>query len=193
MTSVALINLIPYDGEVYYYPHFFKNPALAFSLLNEAITWKNDEVILFGKHIITKRFSAWYGDQGKDYTYAGIARKAVEWPTVLAEIRSELGAISAFNSCLCNLYPSGNEGMGWHTDNERSLGKNPIIASISFGAERKFAFKHQQTQEKVELTLGNGSLLIMQGTVQHFWKHSLPKTKKVNQPRINLTFREIKG
>lgn len=188
-------NLLPQDGVVNYFGKVFSaeeaNPY--FEILLNTIQWKNDEVVLFGKKIITKRKVAWYGDREFEYTYSKITRKAHIWTSELVQLKQQVEAISneTFNSCLLNLYHSGDEGMGWHSDAEKDLKVNAAIASVSFGAERKFAFKHKETKETVSLNLENGSLLIMKGTTQKHWLHRLPPTKKVNAARINLTFRII--
>ena len=188
-------NLLPQDGVVNYFGKVFSpeeaNPY--FEILLNTIQWKNDEVVIFGKKIITKRKVAWYGDREFEYTYSKITRKAHIWTSELVQLKQQVEAISneTFNSCLLNLYHSGDEGMGWHSDAEKDLKVNAAIASVSFGAERKFAFKHKETKETVSLNLENGSLLIMKGTTQKHWLHRLPPTKKVNAARINLTFRII--
>jgi alkylated DNA repair dioxygenase AlkB len=155
--------------------------------------WEKDEVIIFGKHITTKRKVAWYGDSKYLYTYSNTTKRALAWTKELSELKQivEEYAGIKFNSCLLNLYHNGNEGMGWHSDDEESLGKNNTIASLSFGAERKFSFKHKQTKQIVSLVLEDGSLLIMKDATQSNWLHSLPKSKNITQPRINLTFRTI--
>ena len=157
------------------------------------IEWKNDEIILFGKKIITKRKVAWYGDSGIEYTYSNTTKKALSWTKELLEIKllieEQIG--STFNSCLLNLYHSGEEGMGWHSDDEKELEKNGTIASVSFGAERKFSFKHKKDQTTFSILLENGSLLVMKDEIQLFWQHKLAPTKMVKSARINLTFRSI--
>ena len=139
------------------------------------------------------RKSAWYGDSGASYAYSGIRREPLPWTPELLTIKEtcEEVANASFNSVLCNLYHDGNDGMGWHADDERELGFEPIIASISFGADRKFSFKHRITKERIDIRLAHGSMLIMRGQSQHAWLHALPKSKKVLEPRINLTFRNI--
>jgi alkylated DNA repair dioxygenase AlkB len=157
------------------------------------ILWKNDEVVIFGKHIVTKRKAAWYGDSDYLYTYSNTTKQALAWTKELYELKQivEELAGTTFNSCLLNLYHNGDEGMGWHSDDEESLGKNNTIASLSLGAERRFLFKHKQTKHTVSLVLEHGSLLIMKDATQRNWLHSLPKSKTISQPRINLTFRTI--
>jgi alkylated DNA repair dioxygenase AlkB len=155
------------------------------------ILWKNDEVNILGKHIITKRKVAWYGDSDYLYTYSNSTRKALIWTRELVELKRVVEQVSGacFNSCLLNLYHDGNEGLGWHSDDEKSIGKNTPIASLSFGAERKFTFKHKQTKQIVSLVLEHGGLLVMKDATQIYWLHSLPKSNKIAQARINLTFR----
>ncbi len=188
-------NLLTKDGTVNYYgklmireraDHFFN------SLLTN-IPWKNDEAIIFGKRIITKRKVAWYGDDAFEYSYSNTTKKALPWTTELLELKGlvEQKTNETYNSCLLNLYHNGDEGMAWHSDAEKDLKKNAAIASLSFGAERKFAFKHKQTKETVSFTLEHGSLLVMKDTTQTYWLHRLPLTKKILTPRVNLTFRTI--
>ena len=145
------------------------------------------------KLIITKRKVSWYGDQGFLYTYSNTTKQALPWTNELLEIKSRIEIIttSTFNSCLLNLYHDGNEGMTWHSDDEKSLGKNAVIASVSFGAERKLSFKHKSSKQTISLKLENGSLLLMKGRTQSNWLHSLPPSSKIIHPRINLTFRTI--
>ena len=188
-------NLLPKDGMVNYYGKVLasKEADHYFNSLMQNILWENDEVIIFGKHIVTKRKVAWYGDSDCSYTYSNTTKQALAWTkelSYLKQIVEEL-AETKFNSCLLNLYHNGNEGIGWHSDDEKSLGKNNTIASLSFGAERNFSFKHKQNKQIVSLVLEHGSLLIMKDATQTNWLHSLPKSKSVTQPRINLTFRTI--
>lgn len=188
-------NLLPNDGIVNYYGKLF-NLEQATTYLNsllETIEWKNDEAIIFGKRIITKRKVAWYGDANFKYTYSKTTKQALIWTKDLLKLKSiiEKQTGEHFNSCLLNLYHNGDEGMAWHSDAEKDLKKNGAIASLSFGAERKFAFKHKQNKETISLILENGSLLVMKGTTQTHWLHRLPPTKLVTKPRVNLTFRTI--
>jgi alkylated DNA repair dioxygenase AlkB len=188
-------NLLHKDGTVNYYRKVLESTEANqyFDLLMENISWENDEVIIFGKHIVTKRKAAWYGDSDYLYTYSNTTKQALLWTNELCELKQivEELAGTTFNSCLLNLYHNGDEGMGWHSDDEKSLGKNNTIASLSLGAERKFLFKHKQTKQTVSLVLEHGSLLIMKDATQANWLHSLAKSKNVTQPRINLTFRTI--
>ena len=190
-----VINILNKDGVVNYYEKVL-SPEEAiryFDLLMQNIQWEKDEVIIFGKHITTKRKVAWYGGSEYLYTYSNTTKRALAWTKELSELKQiveELAGIK-FNSCLLNLYHNGNEGMGWHSDDEKPLGKNNTIASLSFGTERKFSFKHKQTKQTVSVVLEHGSLLVMKGATQSNWLHSLPKSKNITQPRINLTFRTI--
>ena len=183
------------DGLVNYYGKIlaYQEANQYLDLLMQNILWKNDEVILFGKHIVTKRKTAWYGDSDYLYTYSNITKQALPWTKELYGLKQMVEEFAGvkFNSCLLNLYHNGNEGMGWHSDDEKSLGKDNTIASLSFGAERKFLFKHKQTKQIISLVLEHGSLLIMKAATQRNWLHSLPKSKNIVQPRINLTFRTI--
>ncbi len=188
-------NLLPYDGIVYYDNAIFsiEESNDFFNLLLQNIEWKNDEAVVYGKHIITKRKAAWYGDKAYSYKYSGIRKEALPWTKslLLLKQKAEVKTGETYNSCLLNLYHNGDEGMGWHSDNESTLQTKAAIASFSFGAERKFAFKHKKTGEIVSLILENGSLLLMKDTTQIHWLHSLPKTKKISGARINLTFRSM--
>ena len=189
------INLLPKDGTVYYYGKLFsqKDADHYLQMLLANVDWRNDEAIIFGKKIITKRKVAWYGDKRFQYTYSKITKLALPWTNELLQIKSftEERTGETFNSCLLNLYHNGEEGMAWHSDGETDLKKNGTIASLSFGAERKFAFKHKQSKEKVELVLEHGSLLMMKGCTQDHWLHRLPPTKQISKARVNLTFRTI--
>lgn len=189
------LNLLPQDGIVNYYGKILnaKEAIFYFQTLLDTIDWQNDKAIIFGKEIITKRKVAWYGDKNFSYTYSKIEKFALPWTKELLELKTLVEKISGenFNSCLLNLYHNGNEGMAWHSDAEKDLKKNGAIASLSLGAERKFSFKHKTNGFTKSLRLENGSLLVMKGSTQSHWLHSLPKEKKVNTPRINLTFRSI--
>ena len=188
-------NLLPKDGNVHYYGKLFskKEADFFYDCLLNTIEWKNDEAIIFGKKIITKRKVAWYGDIDFEYTYSKITKRALPWTKELLALKSitEEKSGETYNSCLLNLYHTGDEGMAWHSDGEKDLKKNGAISSLSFGAERKFAFKHKSTKEVVSMVLEHGSLLVMKGTTQSNWLHRLPPTKLIKTPRINLTFRTI--
>ncbi len=188
-------NLLPKDGTVNYYGKLFSvsdaNRYLD-CLLNN-IEWKNDEAIIYGKRIQTKRKVAWYGDVDFEYAYSNITKKALPWAQELLALKVIVEATTGekFNSCLLNLYHNGDEGMAWHSDAEKKLKKNGAIGSLSFGAERKFSFKHKETKETVSIILEHGSLLVMKDSTQTHWLHRLPPTKLTKKPRVNLTFRTI--
>lgn len=188
-------NLLPKDGTVNYYGKLFprEDSNRYLDILLNTIEWKNDEAIIFGKLILTKRKVAWYGDQEFEYTYSNTTKKALPWTKELLELKKiiETETGETFNSCLLNLYHSGDEGMAWHSDAEKDLKKNGAIGSVSFGAERKFAFKHKESKETVSLILEHGSLLVMKDETQTYWLHRLPPTKITQKPRVNLTFRTI--
>jgi len=188
-------NLLPKDGTVNYYGKVFSSQEADHYLdsLLSTIEWKNDEAVIFGKHIITKRKVAWYGDIDFEYSYSNTTKRALPWTKELLELKAvtENRTGEKFNSCLLNLYHSGNEGMAWHSDAEKDLKQNGAIGSLTFGAERKFSFKHKQTKETVSLILEHGSLLVMKGSCQTYWLHRLPPTKLITKPRVNLTFRTI--
>jgi len=189
------LNLLPYDGTVCYYGQVMEPEAAAgyFRLLLQNIAWKNDEAIIFGKHIITKRMAAWYGDTHYTYTYSNTTKVALPWTDELLQLKQIVEQVSGsqFNSCLLNLYHSGEEGMAWHSDDEKSLGVNTTIASLSLGAVRKFSFKHKTSGQTISTLLESGSLLVMKDATQTHWWHSLPKSKRIKTARINLTFRTI--
>lgn len=188
-------NRLPYDGTVNYYGKIIDKPEADSYLqqLLEHIAWRHDEAIIYGKHIITKRKVALYGDKAFNYTYSKTTRTALPWTTELLVLKTLVEKTSGarFNSCLLNLYHDGNEGMAWHSDDEIILKRHGAIAALSFGAERKLVFKHKQSQAKIELLLEHGSLMIMKDETQDHWLHSVPTTKKIHAPRVSLTFRKI--
>ncbi len=188
--------ILPRDGEAIYHSPVFsegESAEILSSLLAE-IPWQSDEVVMFGKRIVTARQVAWFADDQVPYSYSGTTRTAHPWSPRLTDLREKAEQLTGttYNSCLLNLYHHGEEGMGWHSDDEKAIVPGSSIASLSFGAERKFAFKHKQTKEAVSLLLENGSLLDMRGETQRHWLHQLPKTKKISTPRVNLTFRMIR-
>lgn len=191
----STVNLIPQGGTVNYYGTVFneEDSQHYFNYLLNEIPWKADQAVIFGKVIETKRKVAWFGDREFEYTYSGRTKRAMIWTRELVELKEKVEDITGetFNSCLLNLYHDGSEGMAWHSDAEKDLKKNGAIASLTFGAERKFSFKHKISKEKVDIQLSNGSMLVMKGETQKHWLHSLPPTKKVHAPRINLTFRTV--
>jgi alkylated DNA repair dioxygenase AlkB len=183
------------DAEILYFPHFFSEAEadLYFNKLINTTEWRQDKIRLFGKEILQPRLTALFANNNKTYTYSGLTMKPESFSDDLLKIKAtiEKACNVNFTTCLLNLYRSGEDSMGWHADDEKELGENPEIASVSFGAERIFHFKHKTKDEKFKINLKHGSLLIMRGSTQHFWKHQLPKTKKKIGKRINLTFRRI--
>jgi alkylated DNA repair dioxygenase AlkB len=189
-------NLLPCDGVVRFHGFVFTTEESGGHLarLIEEIPWEYDESLIFGKRIVTKRKVAWFADGGRPYAYSGTEKRAHAWTEHLLSLKAmvEKHAEATCNSCLLNLYHDGSEGMGWHSDDERSLSQGAPILSLSFGAPRKFSFRHKNTRETVSLILENGSLLVMGGETQQHWHHQLPKSTKVASPRVNLTFRMMR-
>jgi len=189
------INIIDYDGVVEYHGRLlsFEQSKHYFDLLLKQIKWQSDRANIFGKQLLTKRKVAWYGDKPFNYTYSNNTKVALPWTDALIELKKliEEKTGERFNACLLNLYHSGEEGMGWHCDAEKDLKKDGAIGSLSLGAERKFSFKHKKEQNHISVRLETGSLLVMKGETQRHWLHRLPPTKKVDESRINLTFRTI--
>lgn len=158
------------------------------------IVWQQDSVSMFGKTHELPRLSAWYGDDDRPYTYSGMTLQPKPWNEILLNLRAALLPVCKreFNSVLLNWYRSGADHISWHTDAERELGRNPLIASVNFGASRRFLLRRREDHnEKLEIPLHHGSVLVMAGALQHHWQHSVPKQKKVTDSRVNLTFRTI--
>ncbi len=186
-------NLLPYKAEVYFYPKLFSADAqhYYFQLLEET-PWKQMPIKIFGREVMQPRLTAWYGD--RSYAYSGLKLDPLPWTVSLLEVKQKVEQISkcTFNSALLNLYRDGKDSMGWHRDNEKNLGKDPVIASVSFGATRKFQLRDYATKsDLITLQLSNGSLLIMSGETQQYWEHAVPKTSVQLPPRINITFRHV--
>ncbi len=198
------------NSDIDFYPQFFSQSEsdLLFSNLRENIDWRQDHITLYGKTHPLPRLTSWYGDEDAFYQYSGIHMHPSPWNSDLLSIKNKIEKqfSFAFNSVLINYYRSENDSMGWHSDDEKELGENPIIASVSFGGARKFGFKPKKKEfenhkistnlakidiEKFEIELTHGSLLLMQGETQKYWNHAIPKSKKNTEPRINLTFRKI--
>ena len=191
-------NLLPYDGKVNDLGIVIDYPSALYYALLTTLPWQSDIVTLFGKTHITTRQIVWMGDSDASYQYSGHTRQAIAWTDSVFHVKHhveqqllKIGIHANFNSCLLNYYPSGDEGMGYHADDEKELGDQPIIASLSLGATRKFVFKHKKTQDKVELYLESGQLIVMHGDTQEYWKHTITKTKTVSEGRISLTFRQM--
>lgn len=184
-------NLLPFDGEVLFYADFLGSEY--FELLKTEINWKQEGMKIYGKEVLFPRLTAWYAEEGKTYKYSGLVNIPQEFTTNLLKIKKmvELKTGKKFNSALLNYYRNGQDSMGWHSDDEPELGKNPVIASVSLGAERKFQFKHKgMPKSLININLSPGSLLIMQGATQHHWLHQVPKVKDAGE-RINITFRWV--
>lgn len=190
-----VVNLLPFDGRADYYGQVMAAAEATRYLgqLMSEIEWRNDEAVIFGRHIVTRRKVAWYGDNTYTYTYSNITRQALPWTADLLALKKLAERVTGarYNSCLLNLYHDGDEGMAWHSDDEKELEPDGAIASLSFGAERRFLFRHRESKETIEVMLAAGSLLVMRGATQTHWLHSLPKMKKVRTPRVNLTFRTM--
>lgn len=193
------LNLLTFDGIVEDHGPLVA-PARAdawMQALLEAVPWQHDEVMMYGRRIVTARQTAWYGDAGMCYRYSGITRQPMPWLPLLVRIRAQVQARLRpavpvhFNSCLLNRYEDGSQGMSWHADDEPELGEAPVIASLSLGATRKFVLRHRASGQKVGLMLEHGQLLVMRGATQRHWQHAIMKSTRVHAPRINLTFRVI--
>jgi alkylated DNA repair dioxygenase AlkB len=192
--EVQVVELNP--GSLTLWPAFLSEPeaiALFQNLLNNT-AWKQEDILLFGKTHKIPRLQAWYGDKGTDYSYSGISLDPIPFSSELLKIKIKIEKLTGvnFNSCLINYYRNGNDGMGWHSDNERQLGEDPVIASLSLGEERKFRLRSiSNTKRTIDLVLASGSILVMEKGTQMHWQHSVPKTKRAIGPRINLTFRRV--
>ena len=191
-------NLLPCDGKVNDLGIVIDYPSALYYALLTTLPWQPDIVTLFGKTHVTTRQIVWMGDSDASYQYSGHTRQAIAWTDSVFHVKhhieqqlAKIGINTHFNSCLLNYYPSGDDGMGYHADDERELGEQPIIASLSLGATRKFVLKHKKTQDKVELYLESGQLIVMHGETQKYWKHTVTKTKTVLEGRISLTFRQM--
>lgn len=185
------------DADILYYPKCFDHEAANsyFEALLHKIPWQQDTITIFGKQYQQPRLTALFANNNTPYSYSNITMYPLAFNAVLETIKTKVETKTQqhFTSCLCNLYRDGSDSNGWHADNEKELGKNPVIASVSFGAERLFKLKHRHDPSlKHRLTLQHGSLLLMKGSTQHYWLHQIPKTKKPIGKRINLTFRIIK-
>ncbi|MDA0314606.1 MAG: alpha-ketoglutarate-dependent dioxygenase AlkB [Bacteroidetes bacterium] len=196
LIPTPIANLLPFQGEAYFYPNFLslEEADLYFNVLQDGLFWQHEPIWMFGKQILQPRLTALYGDPKVPYSYSGIAMQALPFTPELERIKQRLQDFTQheFTHVLCNYYRDGHDSMGWHRDNEVVLGKNPKIASITFGANRSFQMRpYSGKVPKVSLELSHGSLLLMEGESQHYWEHQLPKIKKVQNSRINLTFRKL--
>ena len=188
---------MPSTEQLQYHPHLFdsQEQSLLMNALQEEIPWKQEHIKLFGKTHPTPRLTAWHGNTHCVYKYSGVVNQPFPWTPSLLTIKTRIESISngaTFNCVLLNFYRDGSDKMGWHSDDEKELGPNPSIASVSFGATRRFDFKHKtEAHNKFSIHLESGSLLLMQGDMQHHWLHQIPAQKRIQEPRINLTFRYI--
>ncbi|NND16031.1 MAG: alpha-ketoglutarate-dependent dioxygenase AlkB [Eudoraea sp.] len=185
------------DSEIYYVPDFLSKTRAEnlFEELRSSIPWRSDKITVFGKTYDQPRLTAWFGEEGISYSYSGITMQPTPFPELLMELKTKLELFSGtkFNSCLANLYRDGQDSNGWHADDEKELGTNPVIASLSLGESRAFHLRYKSDHSRKEkLLLTSGSLLLMLGATQHHWHHQVPKTKRKIGSRINLTFRCIK-
>lgn len=195
--NIKPIQLSLPDADLIYYSSFFSSEESSeyFKILKSETEWQQDNIKVFGKIYKQPRLTALYGDDGASYSYSGITMFPKLFNSVLKEIKTKIEEVSEvkFNTVLLNLYRDGSDSNGWHSDDEKELGENPVIASLSLGAERIFQLRHKHDKKnRKNIELENGSLLLMKGTTQHYWQHCIPKSKKVIHPRINLTFRILK-
>ncbi len=186
-------NLLPFAGELYLYRSFYEADQAnhLFQQLLKDIDWRQERLFIYGRRLDVPRLMAWYGDPGANYRYSGVGHEPLPWLPLLSRLKTDVEkhCQHSFNSMMANLYRNGRDSMGCHADNEKELGKNPVIASLSFGETRLLRFRHTQRADKLDVELKNGDLLLMAGAIQHHWKHELPKTRQVKKARINLTFR----
>lgn len=188
-----MVKTVLNNGWIIYHENFLQESSLLFERLITEIPWKSGQIKLFGKTYPIPRMQSFHSVKHLNYTYSGLRMNSEKWHPILAQINSQIKKEYqfSFNACLVNLYRNGMDSNGWHADNEHELGKNPLIASVSLGVERTFKLKHIYSNEQIKLSLNDGSLLIMGGEIQHFWKHEVPKQVKITDSRINLTFRNI--
>jgi alkylated DNA repair dioxygenase AlkB len=184
------------DADVSLYQSLYSiiEADLLFNELKKTVVWEQEEIAMYGQKHKVPRLTAWYGDRGKAYTYSGITSHSRPWISCLLKIKQKIETISQakFNSVLLNFYRSGADSVAWHSDDERELGNNPVIGSVSFGQARSFQMKHKtKTNERKNISLGHGDFLLMKGCTQHHWVHQIPKSKTHMKERINLTFRTV--
>lgn len=188
-------NLLPFNGELYLVKNFYSEQHAwqLFNVLLQSLAWQEEKIFIYGRWVKVPRLMCWYGDKNAGYQYSGVKHQALPWTEPLIAIRHNIKIAHqcAFNSVMANLYRNGSDSMGCHADDEKELGINPTIASLSLGEQRLLKFKHQQRKQVIDVLLGHGDLLLMRGEIQHHWQHQVPKTKKPKSERINLTFRKI--
>lgn len=195
MSLEAPQDLLVRDGELHYLPGFLQASEQAewFQRLSAGLDWQEEEIVIAGKRLKVPRRVCWYGTPEAIYRYSGVSHQPLPWSDDLLVLKQRIEAACGrhFNSVLANLYRDGNDSIGWHADKERELGENPFIASLSLGEERLFRLRHIRTGDTVNLPLAGGSLLLMGGSLQHHWRHCIPKTRAAKSARINLTFRTV--
>ena len=187
--------LLPSDGSAVLFPDFLceSDADNCFSGLHNNTPWEQNFIRLFGKEVSEPRLSTWHAEADLPYTYSGVPRTPHPWKEPLSSLRTACEAHTgqSFNGALLNLYRTGLDAMGWHSDDEAVNGPNPVIASICLGAERRFDFRHKESREVISVVLPHGSLLVMSGACQTFWLHRIAKTTRQTEPRINVTFRRL--
>ncbi len=195
MAQLLTSELLPFDGTATLYEGFldFEFASRAFNQIRDESDWEQPEITIFGNTVLEPRLSTWHNELGEGYKYSGVMRRAQPFSKMLSEIRDRCVKVTGtrFNSALVNFYRNGQDGVGWHADNEACNGREPTIASVSLGATRRFDMRHRKTGETIKIQLESGSLLVMAGKSQQCWVHQVAKTKRVHEPRINLTFRRI--
>ena len=190
------VDLDLFEGEARLWPAAFtpREATALFDALRGGVNWRQEQILILGQRRLVPRLVAWHGDAGAHYHYSGTDHEPQPWLPPLALIRERVTTLigAPFNAVLLNLYRDGRDGMGWHADDEPELGRNPVIASVSLGAERRFCLRHRRRKDlKLDLPLPHGSLFCMGGATQHHWVHALPKTQRPVGERINLTFRSV--
>lgn len=189
-------NLLPCDGEAYLWSDVMESAEADryFERLRDGIVWRQESIKIFGRILPVPRLTAWHGDKNATYTYSGLTLQPQPWTPDLMELKGMVEQMTGkqYNSVLLNYYRSGNDSMGWHSDDEPELGENPVIASLSFGQVRSFHFRHKRNRIKLKIALTHGSLLLMSGATQHRWQHALPRSGTAVFERINLTFRNVR-
>ncbi len=188
-------NLLPFDGELFLIKRFYQKQQAQqlFQLLLKELAWQQEQIFVYGRWLKVPRLMCWYGDKQAEYKYSGVNHQPLPWTDELLAIKQKIQSLypAEFNSVMANLYRHGNDSMGCHADNEKELGENPVIASLSLGEQRLLRFRHNKTKEVLDITLDDADLLLMAGAIQHHWKHELPKIKKRKTERINLTYRQV--
>ncbi len=189
------MNITAVNAQLSYFPDFIRlsESYRLFEQIQHEIAWRQEEIILYGKKVTIPRLQAWYGDTNSHYSYSNLTMQPVPWLPVLQDLKKKVEQCLAqdFNAMLANLYRNQSDSVAWHSDDEKELSIQPVIASLSFGEERNFLLKHKVSGEKLTIPLKSGSLFVMAGETQQYWQHCLPRTKKEKRARINLTFRKI--